>query len=179
MLDPNPNTRHTIQEVLGHKWLSGTDKSQRKRKVGVYQSPEIKIPQLVLEFDCDCSCHSSEPHSHRDSVITKHCPDCEDIVSSPVEEPILYRNLSSSSSGYGSEIGSQLLPTCSSTTVKPQQLLGNQTARRNSLPRKSNVSIPRGRNSIPSSEFVERPAYSTTCTCSVEDSDDDDETFFI
>lgn len=183
MLDPNTYTRYTIQDVLSHPWLSMVTKRQRKRKIGLSQTSQAYTSKLVLEFsDCDCSCHRNEPHTHRDSVITKHCNDGDDVQSNDLDiiekrTPQLSRNSSAASSGYGSEFGSQYLPVESPVCLKPR-FLGVEEVRRNSVPRKSAVSVPHGRNSVPSNAVEEKPRYSTTCTCSAQD-DDDDETYFI
>ena len=183
MLDPNTHTRYTIQDVLSHSWLAAATKLQRKRKIGISQTSQTDSLKFVLEFsDCDCTCHRNEPHSHRDSVITKHCQDCEDEQTNNLDItektiPQLTHSCSSTSSGYGSEFGSQYLPTESPICLKPR-FPGVEEVRRNSLPRKSIVSVPHGRNSVPSNAFEEKPKYSTTCTCTAQE-EDDDETFFI
>ncbi len=179
MLNPSTNSRYNINQVLDHPWLATP--SQRRRKLGICLTtpPQLKITGVC---DCDCSCHKNEPHTHRDSVITKHCEDCEEIISNTLDFknrqiPQLSRNSSTTSSGYGSEFGSQYLPIESPVCMRPRfRPLLDIDERRYSLPRKSKISTPNSRNSVPSHPLVATPAYSTTTTCGLEE---DDGTVFI
>ena len=172
MLCPCTEARYNINQVLNHPWLATP--SQRRRKLGVclVAPPQLKVTGVC---DCDCTCHKNEPHTHRDSVITKHCSDCEEIIANSLDLnkrqiPQLSRNSSTTSSGYGSEFGSQYLPI---ESLKPRfRPLLDIEERRYSLPRKGKVSTHNSRNSVPSHPLVATPAYSTTTTCGLEEEDD-------
>lgn len=172
MLDPRSFSRYTIDQVLGHPWLVG--KTERKRKTAILTPPELKIDSVS---DCNCSCHNAELLEHRDSVITKHCSDCELIVANDNKQSQEFSRCSSTtSSGYGSEFGSQYLPVESPVCARPQfSKLLNVEERRYSLPRKNKLSIPHGRNSVPMEPpQLPKAVYASECC-----SDDNDGTVLI
>lgn len=156
MLNPNPSTRCTLKEILSHPWLADLQKSvavHKRRRNGVcYKSSENIRNTLLAMNECDCSCHRVALLKHgRDSVITKHCEDCDEFMANDPEimmrrQVRLSRN-SSVSSGYGSEFGSQMhLPTTSAHTPDepPMNLLGSNLSpilrNKTSAPRKSSAS---------------------------------------
>ncbi len=169
MLNPDPNTRANIASVLSHPWLATP--IQRRRKHAITTPPQLKLSGIS---DCDCTCHNTEVKHHRDSVITKHCDDCEEIVANGYSRPIpqLTHTTSTTSSGYGSEFGSQYLTVESPICLKPRfRNFLNVEERRYSLPRKSQSKLPSGRNSVPSQSPVAVTTYVTL--------DDDDGTVYI
>ena len=142
-----------MQQVLSHPWLtarSGNNGKYIKRRNGVcYKSADAIRYALVSLNQCDCSCHKADSKcTSRDSVISRHCADCDDVQANDTEVMMrrqikLSRNSSSVSSGYGSELGgSQYLRTPSPN--ENQQLLGCDLCpilgRRSSVPRKSSAS---------------------------------------
>ena len=118
MLDPNSATRATIKEILAHPWMTVSKTShspaRRQRKTNMcYSRSEANdiTRKLIGLHECECSCHSENIEKyHRDSVITKHCSDCDDIVANDESENLhqMNRSTSNCSSGYGSESGSTL-----------------------------------------------------------------------
>lgn len=146
MLDPDVDTRYTIDQVLSHPWLATRSRGCIKRRHGVcYKSGDAVLVSLN---QCDCSCHKTDSNqaSSRDSVISRHCADCDDVLANDPEvmmqrQILLSRNSSNVSSGYGSELGgSQYLPSPS----PEENLLGYDRCpilgRRSSVPRKSSAS---------------------------------------
>ena len=163
MLNPNAFARYTIDQVLSHPWLAG--KAQRRRKTAIVTPPELKIEGLC---DCNCSCHKHETSEHRDSVFTKHCGDCELITANDYDLsnrqlPDCSRCSSTTSSGYGSEFGSQYLPVESPVCVKPFRKFLQVEERRNSLPKKNKLSISNnhGRSSVPANSAPSKLVYSS------------------
>ena len=154
MLNPNPNTRYTLKEILAHPWMADLHKSvltqKSRRRYGVcYKSSENIRSALLAMNECDCSCHRVDLMKHgRDSVITKHCMDCDEFQANDPEimmrrQVRMSRN-SSMSSGYGSEFGSQMhLPTAHSPDESPVNLLGSELSpilrNKISTPRKSSA----------------------------------------
>lgn len=153
MLNPDALTRYTMQDILHHPWLATAiqrspqvDKHVKRRRGVCYKSSDTIRYALLKMNCCDCSCHKSGDSSNtRDSVVSRHCTDCSDVLAN---DPLvmqrrkvrLSRN-SSISSGYGSEIGSQYLQTPS---PDEPQVLGLDfypiLGRRSSVPRKSSAS---------------------------------------
>ena len=157
MLDPNSSSRATIQEILAHPWMKMTTTAKRQRKVNVCYSKDNaeNITQTLIDHNrCDCSCHDEDVRANRrDSVITKHCPDCDDIIANdPHQHQYLLRTVSTNSSGYGSEFGSQL--DLDTPGILLQSNFYNRfMLRRNSTPKQSSSKPPlahKHRNSIPS-----------------------------
>lgn len=157
MLNPNAETRYTLDEVLAHPWLAepsvATSGKTRRRRFGVsYKSPDTVRHVLLKHNECNCSCHredySKQQQHGRDSVITRHCDDCADVQANDPEvmlrRQVLMSRDSSVSSGYGSEVGSQYLGTPSplgdSAHLLGFELLAAEGGRRCSLPRKSSAS---------------------------------------
>ena len=164
MLNPNSFSRITIDQVLNHPWLVGKTERRRKTPI-VHPPPELKIDGLC---DCNCSCHNGETLDRRDSVFTKHCADCELIVAndydlSDRQLPDFSRCSSTTSSGYGSDFGSQYLPVESPVCVKPFNKFLMVEERRNSIPRKNKLSTPHGRNSVPTNSPGSKLVYSSEC----------------
>ena len=154
MLDPNPSSRATIQEVLAHPWMKMTTSVKRQRKVNICYSKDNaeNITKALVDFNrCDCSCHDEDVRANRrDSVITKHCPDCDDVIAN--DQQYLLRTVSTNSSGYGSEFGSQLDLDTPGILLQPG-FYNRFMIRRNSTPKQSSSKPPlahKQRNSIPS-----------------------------
>ena len=113
MLEPNTTTRFTLKEVLSHPWMTGSCKvsslpSEKKRQDVFNESVTSFGKELQNLNKCSCSCHDSNY-----SVLDKHCDDCREIQAND-PEVMLRRNIclssiSSLSSGYGSEMGSDNL----------------------------------------------------------------------
>lgn len=129
--------------------ISHTTCKHTRRRNGVCYESADSIRYALLSFNqCSCSCHKEEASNStsRDSVVSRHCVDCDDIrANDPVimmrRQEMLSRNNSTVSSGYGSEHGgSQYLPTSS----PDDNLLGFDLypilGRRSSVPRKSSAS---------------------------------------
>lgn len=161
MLDPNSTSRATIQEILAHPWMktptaSTTTKRQRKLNVCYSKDYAENITQTLININrCDCACHEEDARNdRRDSVITKHCPDCDDIVANDLQSnQFLMRSGSSASSGYGSEFGSQL--DLDTPGMLLPRLHNRFVERRNSTPKQSVSKSPfphKHRNSIPSTK---------------------------
>ena len=149
MLNPDAQARYTLQEVLAHPWMAEPKASPTKpmrRRLGVsYKTSDAVRNTLLTLNECDCSCHTKDVAKHgRDSVITQHCDDCSEVQANDPEvmmrRQILLSRNSSVSSGYGSEMGSQYLPTPS---LNEQNMLGfdlfQSSTRRCSVPRKSSA----------------------------------------
>ena len=163
MLDPNSTSRATIQEILAHPWMktpTATTPTKRQRKMNIYYTKNYaeNVTQTLINMNrCDCSCHEEdERNGRRDSVITKHCPDCDDIVANDLQShQFLMRSGSSASSGYGSEFGSQLHLDLDTPGMPLPRFHNQSVERRNSTPKQS-VSKPpfphKHRNSIPSTK---------------------------
>lgn len=154
MLDPNPSSRATIQEILAHPWMKMTTSVKRQRKVNICYSKDNaeNITKALVDFNrCDCSCHDEDVRANRrDSVITKHCPDCDDVIAN--DQQYLLRTVSTNSSGYGSEFGSQLDLDTPGILLQPG-FYNRFMIRRNSTPKQSSSKPPlahKQRNSIPS-----------------------------
>lgn len=191
MLNPDPNARYTLNDILAHPWMTSlrSSKSQQpksRRRYGVcYKSTENICSALLALNECDCSCHRIDILKHgRDSVITKHCADCDDFQANDPEimmrrQVRMSRN-SSMSSGYGSEFGSQLhLPAVHSPEEPPMNLLGLEFSpilrHRSSVPRKSSAST------VSNSTLVSKSSHHR---CSVptilqEAASDDDDIVFV
>lgn len=117
MLDPNSLTRATVQEILAHPWLQTSKTptvtptstlSTRTRKANVIYSisEALEIRDALIESTCECTCSCHRTSGERkDSVITKHCADCDEILANG---PAKMHGISRNSSGYGSECGSML-----------------------------------------------------------------------
>lgn len=160
MLNPDSESRADIYSVLTHPWLATP--TLRRRRLGNIVTPQLK---LVGISDCDCTCHKMELKAHRDSVITKHCEDCEDVVANSFDRqiPQLTRSTgSTASSGYGSEFGSQYLTVESPVCLKPRlRNFLEIDERRCSVPRKSQSKHHSGRNSVPAPSPVAMTTYTT------------------
>lgn len=185
MLDPCATTRITVQEILAHQWMlngSPTPSSIRRRRNGVCHFSPDNIRRSLFEInDCNCSCHKSDasPRRSRDSVITRHCEDCEDLVANDPavmhrRQVRLSRNSSICSSGYGSEFGSQYLtpmtPRASQTAVKAF-LDTHSTIHRSSIPRKSSASMYH-RCSVPTNTNILKQSINEPILGSANDEDD-------
>lgn len=184
MLDPCATTRITVQEILSHPWMINTTTPlQRKRRNGVcHFSPET-IRQSLLEInDCNCPCHKIDSARRcRDSVITKHCEDCEDFIANDPavmhrRQVRLSRNSSICSSGYGSEFGSQYLnpvtPRASQNGVRGF-LDVSSGIHRSSIPRKSSATMHH-RCSVPTSTNILKQSV---CSKPILTNDEDDIVF--
>ena len=154
MLDPCGSTRITIQEILSHPWVinAAATPTLRKRRNGVCHFSADMIRQSLLEINsCNCPCHKADSAQRlRDSVITKHCEDCDDFqANDPAvmhrRQVRLSRNSSICSSGYGSEFGSQYLtpmtPRASQNGALKNFLDVRTGLHRSSIPRKSSASM--------------------------------------
>lgn len=182
MITVDQETRYTMKEVLLHPWVSAnttrknsstlSSKFSTRRNGVCYQSADAIRYALLKLNQCDCGCHKSDSttsindnhdSSHdnsRDSVVSRHCLDCDDIQANDPDAMLrrqvrLSRN-SSRSSGYGSEAGSQTLPTPDDEKLlgcKTSQILG----RRSSVPRKSSVGTVHTRSSHQRCSVPSRP----------------------
>lgn len=185
MLDPNPSTRATLDHIISHPWVTGLRKtpmltlqSKKRRNAICYESPE-DIHNILLEMnDCDCSCHKVGPHQSRHGMISKHCKDCEDVQANNPEIMLrrqirLSRN-SSLSSGYGSELGSQFLPSPreSQTNLLRIDLLPF-LSHRSSLPRKSSASTIHAKTIMSAKKSHQRCSVPTILRESISNEEDD------
>ena len=151
MLNPDPTKRYTIQDILAHQWMHSrsTQKGTKRRNGVCYRSSENIRNTLLMMNECDCSCHRVELLKHgRDSVITKHCPDCDEFQANDPEvmmrRQIRMSRNSSVSSGYGSEFGSQMCLPTQTPEEPPMNILDSDFSailrHKSSVPRKSSVS---------------------------------------
>lgn len=125
------------------------------RRNGVcYQSGDAIRYVLRKLNNCDCGCHSTcDNSSSRDSVVSRHCLDCDDVRANDPEVMLqrqeqLSRNNSTISSGYGSEAGSMYLST---PTMDDDNFPGfdfSILGRRSSVPRKSSTGTIRAKSSF-------------------------------
>lgn len=127
-----------------------------KRRNGVsYESADSIRYSLLTLNQCSCSCHNEDASNSttRDSVISRHCVDCDDVrANDPAimmrRQEMLCRNNSSVSSGYGSEHGgSQYLPTSPPDDNFLGFNLNPILGHRSSVPRKSSTGTIRARSS--------------------------------
>ena len=149
LLDPTATSRITTEEILAHKWLAQaeqktTTSKSRRNGVALNSMESHNLMDKILELnECFCPCHNSvESNQHRDSVISQHCPDCDDVVANDSEilakrAWMIEKSSSICSSGYGgSEFGSQLtLNERYSVTTHPNEL-SPIASRRSSSPRR-------------------------------------------
>ena len=148
MLDPCASQRISVNEILAHPWLSNVAATPtlRKRRNGVCHFTPDTVRQSLLDINnCDCPCHKSEiQRRSRDSVVTKHCEDCDDFIANDPgvmqrRQVRLSRNSSICSSGYGSEFGSQYLTPVTPRASQNMAVKGFLDVRRSSIPRKSST----------------------------------------
>lgn len=188
MLDPCATTRITVQEILSHPWMMNTTThSLRKRRNGICHFSPENIRQSLLDINnCDCPCHKLDSDRRsRDSVITKHCEDCDDFMANDPavmhrRQVRLSRNSSICSSGYGSEFGSQYL---NSVTPRASQnglrgFLDISTAiHRSSIPRKSSATaVMHQRCSVPISTHILKQSV---CSKPILTNDQEDDIVFV
>ena len=191
MLDPNPATRITIDDILVHPWMTELSKkpsplnSKKQRRQAVcYENTEYIHRALEELNKCDCSCHRSSSSSSSPSFMSRHCEDCNDVVANNPEimqrrANRLSRN-SSISSGYGSEMGSQYLqtpsPRGSQVNILGMHLLSPEV-RRHSMPRKSSAGTIRSNSTVTSqhrcSVPVKTPLVLSEDSASEEEDDED------
>ena len=188
MLNPDSSNRYTIQDILAHSWVTGSQKASSPvskpsvRRYGVcYEDAEYIRNALVKLNECNCSCHMSEyANGHRDSVISKHCNDCDDVLANDPEIMLrrqikLSRN-SSLSSGYGSELGSQYFQPFNNSQLNIPGL-SSTSYRRSSVPRKSSTSVICNRTI--SKENQHRCSVPCKITTALGDCDDDGDIVFV
>ena len=195
---------------------SSNNVSSKSRRSGVCYNNADSVRCSLLELNfCSCSCHKGNGcdagHKHgrnndcaaataRDSVISRHCEDCDDFRAN--DPDVMHRrqlrlasrrnsNSSVGSSGYGSEYGSQYLPTTPSpaacdTGSNNMGLLGfemlmggagGEPSFRSTTPRKSSacsVATIKAKNSFQRCSVPARPS-----TMMREYASDDEEVVFV
>lgn len=193
MLNPNPLTRYTIDDILAHPWMScggsgsGTktvpnSKHSSRRRNGVCYKSAESIRQALMKLNqCDCSCHEADAaRNTRNSAYSRHCVDCDDFQSNDPEIMLrrqvrLSRN-SSISSGYGSEQCLQTLPSPDKNNMlKFDRILGH----RSSAPRKSSASTISTNAGFRKASGYQRCSVPTRTRGVLREYEDEDDIVFV